>query len=165
MSDPGDEYSETIDADLGSVKTELIDDSVLDDTLTVLTPPEPVCVSESVTVQAAVDAMLRGRQAGVLIVDATGRLAGIFTERDVLTRVVGRNLDPGRTSVGSVMTPNPTALTIHDRVAYALHSMSVAGYRTIPIVDDHGRPTGVITANDVITWLADLFPEAVLNLR
>ena len=159
MSDAEDEYSETIDTDLRAIRGALFDD-----TLAVLSPPEPVCVGESVTVQAAVEAMLARRQAGVLVVDGAGRLTGIFTERDVLMRVVGRNLDPNRTAVATVMTPNPEALTRRDRVAYALHCMSVAGYRTVPIIDDAGRPVGVITATDVIRWLTDLFPEAVLNL-
>ena len=51
-----------------------------------------------------------------------------------------------------------------DRVAYAVHSMSVAGYRTVPLVDADRKPIGVATVNDVIRWLAGLFPEAVLNL-
>jgi CBS domain-containing protein len=42
--------------------------------------------------------------------------------------------------------------------------MSVAGYRTVPLVDDAGRPLGVVTVSEVIRWLAGLFPEAVLNL-
>ena len=159
MTDAGDEYSETIDTDLRSIRGALFDD-----TLAVLSPPEPACVTESATVHAAVEAMLGRRQAGVLVVDGSGKLIGIFTERDVLMRVVGRRLDPSRTPVGTVMTRNPEALKIRDRVAHALHCMSVAGYRTVPIVDDAGRPIGVITASDVIRWLGDLFPEAVLNL-
>jgi len=43
--------------------------------------------------------------------------------------------------------------------------MSVAGYRTIPLIDAEGRPIGVVTVNDVLRWLAGQFPEAVLNLR
>ncbi len=108
--------------------------------------------------------MLARRQAGVLITDAAGRLTGIFTERDVLTRVVGKGLDARKTVLDKVMTRNPEALTARDRVAYAVHSMSVAGYRTVPLVDAERRPIGVVTVNDVIRWLANLFPEAVLNL-
>jgi CBS domain-containing protein len=40
----------------------------------------------------------------------------------------------------------------------------VAGYRTVPLVDDERRPVGIATATDVIRWLAGLFPEAILNL-
>jgi CBS domain-containing protein len=115
-------------------------------------------------VQEAVERMLAHRQAGVLVVDADGRLIGIFTERDVLTRVVGQARDARRTALGEVMTRDPEALRPGDRVAYAVHSMSVAGYRTVPLVDVAGRPLGVVTVSDVIRWLAGLFPEAVLNL-
>ncbi len=83
----------------------------------------------------------------------------------MLTRVVGRDLDARRTTLGEVMTRKPQALTASDRVAFAIHCMSVAGYRTIPLVDAEGRPIGVVTVSDVVRWLAGLFPEAVLNLR
>jgi CBS domain-containing protein len=164
MSDAEDAYAETFDNDFREIRGARFDDTLLDDTLEVLAPPEPVCVRESVTVREAVNAMVAHHRAGVLIVDAHGRLVGIFTERDVLLRVVGKELDANRTPVGQVMTRDPEALRMRDRVAYALHSMSVAGYRTVPIVDDAMRPVGVVTASDVIRWLADLFPEVVLNL-
>ena len=159
MSDTMDEYGESQDRDLQEIRGALFDD-----TLAVLTPPEPACVAETASVKDAVAAMVARRQAGVLVVDPAGRLIGIFTERDVLMRVVGKSLDPSTTHVGRVMTADPEALRMSDRVAHALHSMAVAGYRTIPIVEADGRPVGVVTATDVIRWLGDLFPEAVLNL-
>jgi CBS domain-containing protein len=108
--------------------------------------------------------MLARHQAGVLVVDGQGRLIGIFTERDVLNRVVGQGREVATTTLASVMTANPEALTVAQRVAYAMHCMGVAGYRTVPLVDAEGRPVGVVTVSDVIRWLANLFPEAVLNL-
>ena len=155
-----DEYSATIDDDLQATRGALFDD-----TIAVLTPAEPICLSETATVHEAIQIMLSRRQAWVLITDGGGRLTGIFTERDVLTRVVGKNLDARRTPLAEVMTRSPQALTARDRVAYAVHCMSVAGYRTIPLVDPDRRPIGVVTVNDVICWLAALFPEDVLNLR
>ena len=136
----------------------------LDDTIAVLNPAEPVCLPPTATVAEAAQAMLARRQAGVLVVDRERRLLGIFTERDVLTRVVGGQRDPARTALADVMTPEPEALTPGHRVAYALHCMSVAGYRTVPLVDDEARVIGVITATDVVKWLASLFPEEILNL-
>jgi CBS domain-containing protein len=161
-----DEYSATIDDDrrdtddLGETGGSLVND-----TIAVLSPAEPICLPASATVHEAVQTMLARRQAGVLVTDAAGRLTGIFTERDVLTRVVGRDLDARRTHLAAVMTRNPEALTARDSVAYAVHCMSVAGYRTIPLVDPEGQPIGVVTVSDVVRWLANLFPEAVLNLR
>src|SRR5205807_1727846 len=66
--------------------------------------------------------------------------------------------------VEEVMTPNPEALTAGHRIAYAVHCMSVAGFRTVPLVDTDRRPLGIVTVSDVIRWLAQLFPEAILNL-
>ena len=161
-----DEYSATIDDDLrDSDDLDELKSTLVNDTIAVLSPAEPICLPETATIHEAVQTMLARRQAGVLVIDDAGRLVGIFTERDVLTRVVGKDLDVRRTSLAAVMTRNPEALTARDRVAYAVHCMSVAGHRTIPLVDPEGRPIGVVTVSDVVRWLADLFPEAVLNLR
>jgi CBS domain-containing protein len=153
-----------IDPDVVESELHEIRGALLNDKIAVLGPAEPVCLRETATVQEAIERMLSRRQAGVLIVDADGRLIGIFTERDVLTRVAGQGRDPRQTALGTVMTRDPDALGPGDRVAYAVHSMSVAGYRTVPLVDAQRRPLGVVTVSDVIRWLADLFPEAVLNL-
>lgn len=138
--------------------------ALLDDTIATLGPAEPICLSPSATVEEAIARMLERRQACVLVVDDARRLTGILTERDVLMRVAGAGRDPRTTALRDVMTPKPQALTVRDRVAYAVHCMSVAGYRTVPLVDADGRPIGVVTVSDVIRWLSQLFPEAVLNL-
>ena len=154
-----DDRAHDLEEELSHVRSAL-----LDDTIATLSPAEPICLAPSATVQEAIARMLERRQACVLVVDDARRLTGILTERDVLTRVAGAGRDPYRTALHDVMTPNPEALTARDRVAYALHCMSVAGYRTVPLVDADGRPIGVVTVSDVIRWLAQLFPEIVLNL-
>jgi len=141
-----------------------ISSAVFNDTVSILSPAEPVCLRESATVNEAAQRMLQARQAAVLVVDAPGRLVGIFTERDLLTRVVGRGLDPKATTLATVMTRDPEVLSLRDRVAYAVHCMSVAGYRTVPLVDAARRPIGIVTVSDVIRWLANHFPATVLNL-
>jgi CBS domain-containing protein len=151
MADFDDIDPTMVESDLHEIRGAL-----LSDTIAVLGPAEPVCLRETASVQEAIERMLAHRQAGVLVIDADGRLMGIFTERDVLTRVAGLGRAPRQTTLGEVMT--------RDRVAYAVHSMSVAGYRTVPLVDAERRPLGVVTVSDVIRWLAGLFPEAVLNL-
>jgi CBS domain-containing protein len=159
MADFDDIDRETVEGELQEIRGALFDDTV-----SMLGPAEPICLAEAATVQEAIERMLARRQAGVLVTDAGGRLTGIFTERDVLTRVAGQGRDARQTRLGEVMTRDPEALRIDDRVAYAVHSMSVAGYRTVPLVDADQRPVGVVTVSDVIRWLAGLFPEAVLNL-
>jgi CBS domain-containing protein len=158
MSHPDDEH------DVHEDELQEIGGAFLNDTIAALDPAEPICLGATATVAEAIARMLERRQAGVLIVDDAGRLAGIFTERDVLTRVAGAGREASRTVLRDVMTPNPEALAAADRIAYAVHSMSVAGYRTVPLVDGDRRPVGVVTVSDVIRWLAHLYPEAVLNL-
>jgi CBS domain-containing protein len=160
VSEFEDEYSATVEGDLRELRGAL-----LDDTINTLTPTQPVCVPETTTVHEAVSRMLAARQAAVLVVDGQGRLTGIFTERDVLTRVVGPELDFRATALRTVMTRDPESLTPGDRVCYAVNRMSVAGYRTVPLVDEGRRPIGIVTVHDFVKWLAHLFPEAVLNLR
>ena len=101
-----DEYSATIDDDLRKTPDNLREssDALLNDTIAVLSPAEPICLPETATVHDAVRTMLAYRQAGVLVTSDEGRLVGIFTERDVLTRVVGRDLDAHKTRLGEVMT-------------------------------------------------------------
>jgi CBS domain-containing protein len=159
MSDFQDEHAGEIEGELREIRGAL-----LNDTIAVLSPAAPICLRGTATIAEAVQAMLAHRQACVLVVDGQGRLAGIFTERDVLTRVVGKGIDARTMPLTAVMTPKPEALTTSQRVAFAVHCMSVAGYRTVPLVDAEGRPVGVVTVSDVIRWLAHLFPEAVLNL-
>ena len=73
-----------------------------------------ISVAPSETVVNAAQ-LMNERGIGGLVVTEGKRLAGIFTERDVLTRVVGRDLDARRTALGEVMTRNPEALTVGDR--------------------------------------------------
>ncbi len=160
MSGSDEEYRAALEEEFREIKGAL-----LNDTIRALGPDEPLCLPQTVSVEEAVASMMAMRRAAVLVVDGNGRLAGIFTERDVLTRVVAPGLDAVTTQVGQVMTRDPDALSVTDRVAYAVNRMSVAGYRTIPLVDGDRRPVGVVTVSHFIKWMADLFPEAVLNLR
>jgi CBS domain-containing protein len=157
--DADDDYSSS-----GVPEERSIGPTVFNDTVGVLGPAKPLSLNETATVMDAAHRMVQAHQAAVLVVDARGKLTGIFTERDLLTRVVGRGIDPKVTALSAVMTPNPEVLSLRDRVAYAVHCMSVAGYRTVPLVDADGKPVGIVTVSDVIRWLANLFPSTVLNL-
>jgi len=160
MSEFYDEYSESLDGEFRK-----LEDALLSDEVRLLAPNEPIRLSAEASVAEAVTRMVDSRRAGVVIVDGSGRLTGIFTERDLLTRVVREGRDLARTRLGDVMTPDPEALAVHDRICFAINRMHAAGYRTVPLVDDEHRPIGIVTVNDVVGWLARVFPEAILNLR
>jgi CBS domain-containing protein len=160
MSEFEDEYSETLEDEFRQ-----LEGALLDDTVRLLAPAEPITMTADETVAGAVERMVSRHCAAVVVVDGDGRLEGIFTERDVLIRVLGQGRDPGRTRLLEVMTRDPESLAMSDRIGYALNRLSLAGYRTIPIVDEDGRPIGITTVSDVVKWLAEIFPESVLNLR
>lgn len=159
MSESMDEYSESLEGEFRKVEAAL-----LSDTVKLLAPSEPLRFTPEATVGEAIEKMVANRRAAVVIVDAEGRLIGIFTERDVLTRVVTEGRDAQRTRLGKVMTPDPEVLSPDDRICYAINRMTNAGYRIVPLVDADRRPVGIVTVNDVAKWLAELFPEAVMNL-
>ncbi len=122
-----------------------------------------ICVPPAASVRTAI-ARMNQNGAGCVLVEDAGRLTGIFTERDVLTKIVGSDVDIDRTTVDAVMTPNPEALSPDDRVTYALNKMSVGGFRHIPLVDDDGRPIGVVSMRNVVDYMVELFRTEVLNL-
>jgi len=127
-----------------------------------LHPARPVTVDLRDTVDSAIRIM-QDRRIGCVLVVTRGRLAGIFTERDVLTKILRKGLDPAMLRVETYMTPEPETLREDDLVACAVNRMHLGGYRHLPIVDEQGAPVGVISVKDVIDELAMLFPEEVLN--
>jgi len=155
-----DEYSESLDAEFRK-----LEGALLSDTVKLLAPSEPIKCTDDTTVHEAISQMAEKRRAAVVIVDESGCLTGIFTERDLLRRVALPGLDPRQTRLDAVMTPNPEALEPDDLIAYAINRLHNASYRTIPLVDRDRKPIGIMTVTDVVQWLADLFPEAVINLR
>ena len=123
---------------------------------------DPLVVDTDVTVVAAVNAMNEGRT-GCVLVEKHGKLVGIFTERDVLRKVIFR--DGNRAwKVEAVMTPRPETLPPDASVAYALNKMSVDGYRHIPIVDRAGKAVGVVSVKDIVHLVVECFPADILNL-
>lgn len=86
----------------------------------------------------------------VLIVDPPGTLVGIVTERDLMTRVVAKALDPAQTKVADVMTRHPICVAPEMAVADAVLIMLERGFRHLPIVGVGGKILGVFSARDAL---------------
>jgi CBS domain-containing protein len=119
----------------------------------------PVTTSSDITVAAAARLMKQNRIGALLVVDG-GRLAGIFTERDALFRVVAEGRDPGVTRISEVMTRNPRTIEPDRPFGHALHLMYEGGFRHVPVVEDT-RPIGMVSARDALApdlqqFIADL---------
>lgn len=127
-------------------------------------PRRPVLLLPiSTSVAEAIRAM-NERRVGVTLVVQSGKLAGIFTERDVLKKVAGASMDLERTPVSRVMTQEPFTLPEDCSIAFALHHMSTEGYRHLPLVKPDGTPVGVVGVRDIVAYLVELFPESLLNV-
>ena len=131
------------------------------DSVSRLDPSPPREIDHEARVADAVEAMRQGNT-GCLLVTAGGRLVGLFTERDLLTRVLakGRSLD---TPMRIVMTPGPVTVEPKDPVRTAIRRMQKGGYRHLPVVDEEGRPVGILSARRVVHYLVEHFPALVFN--
>lgn len=86
---------------------------------------------------------------GALAVLSGGKLVGIFTERDLMTRVVARDLDPDKTEVAAVMTGDVLVASSGERLDEAVSKMKSQNCRHLPIVDD-GKLVGMISLRDLL---------------
>lgn len=84
----------------------------------------------------------------VIVVDGAG-ITGIVTERDLMRKVIGSAKDPDTTSVGDIMTVNPDTITGDCLSSRALEMMVEKGYRHLPIVDEAGKPCGMVSQRDL----------------
>ena len=143
------------------------DASILREPLSVLPQRSPLCFSRDQFVSEAMHAMQKEHRGCVLVTESGaegGTLAGIFTERDVLYRIIDRGRNPATLLMAEVMTRNPDALPVGSTVAFVLNRMAVGGFRHVPVVDEDDRPVALISVRDVVEFLVEQFPREIMNL-
>ena len=106
---------------------------------------------------------MRDQRHNCALVTRNGRLIGVFTERDVLRKVVDAP-ETWDQPVDRFMTPGPQTARPEDNLGRALDLMNAGHYRNMPVVDDEGRVLGDLTQSGVIKFLSDRFPQEVYNL-
>lgn len=114
-----------------------------------LTPPVTATADESV--EAVVHRMREARHGCVQIVDGDEPI-GIFSERDVMSRVVMPGRDPSTTTMGEVMTKSPMTLSVDSPPAHAIHRMVSQGFRHLPITRD-GELAGSISVRNILRYI------------
>jgi CBS domain-containing protein len=140
--------------------------SLADEKLKVLSRRDPVTVRPGTSLADCVRAIQRtGTGDSVFVTTPDGRLAGVLTERDIFGRLVdpAREVDLDR-PVETLMTTRPHTLSLDRSVRDAIDLMQTGRYRNVPIVDGDGLLVGVVRPQDVLKYLAEAFPEELLNL-
>jgi CBS domain-containing protein len=94
--------------------------------------------------------MTKANCGSVLIIDASGEMLGILTERDLMTRVLAKALDPKTTPVSDVMTRNPHCVSPDTTVSQAVLIMIERGFRHLPVVGADGSILGIFSARDAL---------------
>lgn len=134
-----------------------VERSLMEDPIRALKPRRPVTVKPTASVREAIEVMLGKDIGAVLVVADDGKLVGILSERDLLTKAAGV---PSCESlpVDRFMTAQPETVTADDTLAFAVHKMDVGGYRHVPVVKN-GKPTGVVSSRDLLHHITKLCRE------
>jgi len=131
--------------------------SLLTGTLADLQPRQPLIGKVDISLAEAI-AQMKALNVGLMtLVDDAGKLVGVFTEGDIFKKVAGQMEDLNQAKVKDYMTPRVTTLKPETTIAYALQLMCLHNFRHVLIVDDEGKPDGVLSFRAVVRYLKKEF--------
>lgn len=126
--------------------------SVMEDNLAKLEQEQAVLVQRNTPALEVIRQMRAARSGCALVLDGT-KLAGIFTERDVLSKLTGQAASSTGVAIGELMSPDPESLRDSDCVAMALNKMSIGRYRHMPVAHKDGTYS-VTSIKNVLDYIA-----------
>jgi CBS domain-containing protein len=130
-----------------------------------LCDPEAAAVPVEASVADAIRKMLDYHVGAVGVVDAEGRVAGIFTERDVLRKLSLSRLDPELTPVRDLMTTPVEMATQVTGPAEAMATMVERHFRHLPVVDNSGKLLGILSIRNLLEWRIDGLTQELESLE
>ena len=119
-------------------------------TADLLSPHVPIAVKSTDSVAIALERFKLKKVGSVLVFDKSGKIEGIFTERDVLTKVALSGIDPHQVQIASVMTTKVESIKHNASIARVLHLMSSGGFRHVPITYSSPEKICIISVKDVV---------------
>ena len=138
---------------------QILEASLYEDTVADLKPAAAVTVSEDATVREAFGIMKQRAIGSVVVVDGKGRLAGLFTERDILALVADEDASAADRQVAELMTRDLETTAMDSSLAEVIHRLTVSDLRYLPILDDAGRPVSIVAARDLVDFLSGRVEE------
>ena len=135
-----------------------VERSVMFDQVKSLKQNPPVTILASATVGETMAMMHSTNVGAILIVNDAGHLVGIFSERDLLKKIIGVLSDYEYLPITQFMTPRPECVLTTDTLNFVLQKMDAGGYRHVPVLED-GKPVSLISARDMLRFLTRLCKE------
>jgi CBS domain-containing protein len=132
------------------------------DTVSSLETDDYVCVEPSTPLANAIEIMKQDEGGCAIVCAKDHSVVGIVTERDLLMKIVGQEVDPNA-PVSEWMSPVVATLSPQATVGEVVAVMNEKGYRNIPLVND-GKLVGSVSVFDVIRYLAESYPKSTMNL-
>lgn len=118
--------------------------------------PPDLSVEEAVRI-------MQEKSSGYIVIAKNNKPVGVFTENDVLFKILGKKVDWSR-PVSEFMTPNPRVLGPRDSVGQAIEMMGENRFYHIPLVSPEGDLTGVLSVRSLIRFLSEFYPTEIYNL-
>ena len=140
----------------------VLDTNFLCRSVSVLQPHKPLSVKVSDTIESVVELLRTNKVGCVLVTNPDGRLAGIFSERDVLLKVLKGYPGNKNSPVSEYMTPDPVTQQPDATIGFVLNLMSTGGFRHMPILDSDGLALGIVSVKDVIDFIVKSFTDDLL---
>lgn len=129
-----------------------------------LARPDPLSVTPETPLGEVVEQMREQKRGAVVITDGEGKLAGIFTERDLMLRVDHATNAWRKQPISSAMTSTPRTLEARASVAKAIRMMTRGTFRHVPIVDEDRRCIGMLSISAILQYIVQHYPEEFINL-
>ena len=139
-----------------------VDEGIFDRSIRDLHYHPPLCMQRGKMLGEAVK-LMREHTVGAVMVQDGEKLVGILSERDILRKVLGSQVDLNRATVDQYMTPNPEVATLIDTIGRAIFLMHGGGFRHLPLVDDQHRPVGIVSVKDILEYIYSFFAHALLT--
>jgi len=138
----------------------VLSSSSFEESISALPLKKAITFNEECSVSEVVN-MMQEKNIGSVILTKDDKVTGIFTERDVLMKIINKKIDFTIKPVKEFMTKSPQCLRKEDMIAYVLNNMHVGGYRHIPIVDKDHKPESMVSIKDILSYIFDHFPNEI----